>query len=92
MADLESLLAQYSPLIKAEFQRIGFTDDDFRYLASGDAITEPGLQAQLAELRAVPSGLGAQAYFAQFGIDFDAVKRDAARRYEARPDIGDSAV
>ncbi|HKW49833.1 MAG TPA: hypothetical protein VJN70_20415 [Gemmatimonadaceae bacterium] len=34
----------------------------------------------------LPSGIGAQAYFAQFGIDFEAVKRDAARRHEAGPE------
>ena len=92
MADLESLLAKYLPLINAEFQRIGFTEDDFRHLGSGGVITEAGLQAQLVELRGVPSDIGAQAYFAEFGIDFDAVKHDASRRDEAGPDIDDSVV
>jgi hypothetical protein len=66
-------------------RRIGFTDDDLRYLGSGGPLSEPELEAHLAELRGVPSGIGAQAYLARFGVDLAAVKRDAARRQDAGP-------
>ena len=78
-AEEEALVAQYMPLVNAELTRIGFTDDDFRYLGSGGTFTRHGLEAQLVELRNIPSAIGANAFFARYGVDFTAVKRDSSR-------------
>ncbi len=51
----QALLARYLPLIDAEFLRIGFIEDDFRYLGSGGPLSEDGLAAHLAYLRTVAS-------------------------------------
>jgi len=75
-----TLIAQYLPLVNAELQRIGFTEDDFRYLGSGGEFTRAGLEAHLAELRDIPSGIGAIAYYARYGVDFAAIKRAADER------------
>ena len=80
MEDQAALVTHYLPLVNAELQRIGFTEDDFRYLGSGGNFTRAGLEAHLAELRAIPSGIGANAYYAQYGVDFAALKRDADER------------
>lgn len=80
MDDQTALLAHYLPLINAEFQRIGFTEDDFRYLGSGGELTRARLEAHLAELREIPSGIGAIAYFVRYGVDFAALKREADER------------
>lgn len=77
MDDQVALLAHYLPLVNAELQRIGFTEDDFRYVGSGGEFTRAGLEAHLAELREIPSGIGAIAYYAQYGVDFTAFKREA---------------
>ena len=76
-ADKESLIAEYLPLCAAEYQRIGFTPEDFRYLASGGELTRERFETALDELRRVPSGIGADAYFALQGVDFAALKRAA---------------
>lgn len=76
MGDNSSFISHYLPVVNAELQRIGFTEDDLRYLGSGGELTRDGLEAQLAELRQIPSNIGANAYFAHYGIDFAAVKRD----------------
>ena len=78
MADQEAIIAQYLPLVNAELVRIGFTDDDFRYLGSGGEFTAEGLDAHLAELREIPSGIGASAFFAGYGVDFAAIKQDSS--------------
>ena len=78
MTDEEkALLAQYLPLVNAELLRIGFTEDDFRYLGSGGELTREGLEGQIVELRNIPSGIGPNAFFARYGVDFAAVKRDS---------------
>lgn len=77
MDDQTALIAHYLPLVDAELQRIGFTEDDFRYLGSGGEFTRTGLEAHLTELREVPSGIGAIAYYARLGVDFAAIKRQA---------------
>ena len=85
MADKESLIAEYLPLCMAEYRRIGFTPEDFRYLASGGELTRERFEAALDDLRGVPSGIGADAYFARQGVDFAALKRAAARaEFEGR--------
>lgn len=43
MNDEDSLAAAYLLLIDAELVRIAFTEDDFRYLASGGQLTEESL-------------------------------------------------
>ena len=78
MDDQESLVAEFWPLCLTEYQRIGFTADDFRYLASGGQLTRARFEAALDDLRGVPSGIGAYAYFASCGVDFQALKRAAA--------------
>lgn len=75
--DDKALIAEYLPLINAEYSRIGLTDDDMGYLGSGGPITRERFEAALAKLRAIPSGIGANAYFARCGIDFEALKREA---------------
>ena len=75
-----ALIAHYLPLVNAELQRIGFTEDDFRYLGAGGEFTRAGLEAYLVELREVPSGIGAIAYYARQGVDFAALKREANER------------
>jgi hypothetical protein len=75
--DKAALVARYLPLVNAEIQRIGFTDDDFGYLGSGgEAFTRADLEAYLNALRQIPSGIGAIAYYARQGVDFAAIKRE----------------
>ena len=80
MDDQRYLITHYLPLIDAELRRIGFTDDDFSRLGSGGDVTRAGVEAHLAELREIPSGIGAAAYYARIGIDLEALKREADRR------------
>lgn len=82
MNEPADLLAYYLPLVNAELQRIGFTEDDLRYLGSGGQgeVTRADLEAHLAELREIPSGIGAVAYYARYGVDFAAIKREADER------------
>lgn len=77
MSTNHELLATYLPLLDAEYRRIGFTDDDLRYLGSGGEISGESLERALSQLRTVASGIGAQAYFAQLGVDLDAIKYEA---------------
>ena len=79
VTDKDLLIEEYLPLCMAEYERIGFTREDFRYLASGGELTREGFEAALDELRRVPSGIGADAYFARRGVDFAALKRAAAQ-------------
>ena len=75
----DGLVAQYLPMVNAELLRIGFTEDDFRYLGSGGGkLTRQRFEDSLAELRTIPSGIGANAYFARYGVDFAAIKRDSS--------------
>ena len=80
MDNQATLIAHYLPLVIAELQRIGFTDDDLGYLGSGGEFTRIGLDAQLAELREIPSGIGAIDYYARHGVDFAAIKREVDER------------
>ena len=75
-----ALLTHYLPLVHAELRRIGFTEADFRYLGSGGDFTRAGLEAHLTELREIPSGIGAIAYYARYGVDFAALKRETDER------------
>ena len=83
MTDKEALSAEYLPRVNAELRRIGFTDEDFAYLGSGGELTRDALEAQLADLRSIPSHIGAIAYFARLGVDLAALKRDST---SASPD------
>ena len=78
MDDRSALIAEYLTLVNAELLRIGFTEDDLRYLGSGGELTRAALETQLADLRRIPSGIGAQAYFLRYGVDFAAVKQDSS--------------
>ena len=79
VSDRDLLVGEFLPLCIAEYERIGFTREDFRYLASGGELTRERFEAALDELRRVPSGIGADAYFARLGVDFAALKRAAAQ-------------
>lgn len=76
----QQTLAKFLTLSAAEYQRIGFTQDDLSYLGSGAELTEERLAAGIEELRRVPTGIGAQGYFALHGVDFAARKREIARQ------------
>ena len=78
MTDQDALAAEYLPLVNAELTRIGFTEDDLRHLGSGGEFAREDLEAHLAELRRIPSNIGADAYFARYGVDFAAIKRDSS--------------
>ena len=80
MDNQAALIAHYLPLVNAELQRIGFTEDDFGYLGSGGEVTRVAMEAHLAELREIPSGIGAIAYYARIGVDFAAIKREVDDR------------
>ena len=84
MDEQPALIAHYLPLVDAELQRIGFTEDDFLYLGSGGKFTRAALEAHLAELREIPSGIGATAYYARVGVDFAAIKREVDERASER--------
>jgi mRNA interferase HicA len=92
MTDREALVAHYVPLLTAELQRIGFTDDDLRYLGSGGELSQARFEAELAELRGIPSGIGAEAYFARVGVDFAAIKREVTSRDGAGPSTDESRL
>ena len=77
MDEQAALIAHYLPLVNAELQRIGFTEDDFGYLGSGGELTRTGLEAHLTELREIPSGIGAIAYYARYGVDIQAIRQQA---------------
>lgn len=85
MIEDSTLVARYVPLFAAEYERIGLTENDLRYLASDGELSEHGLAAALERLRGVPSGIGAQAYFARYGVDFEALKHGIGER---RPQSG----
>lgn len=74
------LVARYMPLIDAEKRRIGFTAEDFRYLGSGGPITQERFETRLAELRQIPSGIGAIGYYARYGVDWAALIHEANER------------
>ena len=77
MDDQESLIEEFWPACVLEYQRIGFTTNDFRYLAAGGELTRARFEAALEDLRRVPSGIGADAYFASRGLNFGALRRSA---------------
>ena len=80
MDNQAALITHYLPLITTELQRIGVTEEDFGYLGSGGEFTRAGMEAQLAELREILSGIGAIAYYARHGVDFAAIKREVDER------------
>jgi hypothetical protein len=80
MSDHERLFEAFLPRILAEFRRIGFTEEDLRFLGFGfdpAAASEAAYLAALADLQTVPTGLGADAFCAQSGIDLAELKREA---------------
>ena len=77
MTDQHALLNEYWPLIIAELTRIGFTDEDVRWVSGWSGTTShEALEGYLTELRGVPSGIGTDAFFARQGIDYPAVRRE----------------
>jgi hypothetical protein len=80
VTDIDALIARYLPLIDTELRRIGFKAEDFQYLGSDGPLTAEGFEAHLADLRLIPSGIGVDAYFALYGLDFAKIKHDSAAR------------
>jgi hypothetical protein len=66
----------YIRRIDEEKIRMAFTPADFRYLGSGGSLSAEQFEAELADLTTIPSGIGAQAYYARWGVDFAALVRD----------------
>ena len=80
MTDHERLFDEFQPRILAELRRIGFTEEDLRFLGFGldpSVASEAAYRAVLADLQTVPTGLGADAFCVQSGIDLAEVKREA---------------
>jgi len=73
-----NLLARYAPLLEAEWQRIGISADDARWIFGGSdqRPTEPLLAAELEDLRALPTGYGVEAFCRHRGFDYHATKRE----------------
>lgn len=72
------LLARYEPLIAAELRRIGVSAADERWIHAGTARwpTAELLEAELAGLRALPTGMGVEAYCSYLGFDYHTAKRE----------------
>jgi hypothetical protein len=75
---------EYIRRIDEEKIRIGFTPADFRYLGSGGPLSVGRFEAELAELATIQCDIGAQAYYARWGVDFAALVRDIERRTNAQ--------
>ena len=74
-AEAERLFRIYFPLMRAEYDRIGVTEEMDRYFTgSGGAFTEADCERELAELRAIPSGIGFDAYCERVGLDAAAIR------------------
>lgn len=72
------LLEAFIPEWEAELRRIGVSEADARWIHAGSdrAPTEELLAANLAALRALPTGMGVVAYCAWLGFDHDEAKRE----------------
>ena len=70
-----ALYTHYMTLIVAEYERIGVAAEMREYFnASGDApLTKENLEAALAKLRSVPSGITFDEFCGHMGIDVKAV-------------------
>ena len=71
------LFERYMPLISAELRRIGVRAEDERWIHAGSSQppTEQLAQANLAAVRALPTGMGVRAYCRWLGFDYDEAKR-----------------
>ena len=71
-----TLLRRYMPLMIAEYERIGMAAEMERYFTgSGDSpITQANCEKWLRDLRAIPSGIGFDAYCARVGMDPRAIR------------------
>ena len=71
------LLQHYMPLIYAEYERIGIVEEMDRYFtgSGGDPVTRDRCEAELRGLRAIPSGIGFDAYCARVGMDANEIRR-----------------
>jgi hypothetical protein len=77
--DLE-ILERYMPLISAELRRIGVSVEDEAWIHAGtkQRPTEALAKANLAAVRALPTGIGVRAYCRWLGFDYDEKKRALA--------------
>ena len=71
-----SIVDKYVPLILAEYQRIGIAAEmDLYFKGSGSTpVTPANFERSLNELRAIPSGIGFDAYCARAGMDAEAIR------------------
>jgi len=84
-----AFLQRYTPLLIAEYERIGMAAEMERYFTgSGDAaITEANCENALRNLRAIPPGIGFDAYCARVGMDANAIRTVYAQsQLHAPPD------
>ena len=78
MADAtRDLMQQYMALIYAEYERIGIVEEMDRYFtgSGGGPVTRDQCEAELRGLRAIPSGIGFDAYCARVGMDANEIRR-----------------
>ena len=69
----KSIINAYWPQISAEFTRIGLFPGDPVSLGFDRPFTKERFEHMLAELRAIPSGVGLVGYLSRQGIDLDEV-------------------
>jgi hypothetical protein len=71
-----ALYVHYKTLMVAEYERIGVAAEMEKYFnASGDTpLTKENLEAILARLRAIPSGITFDEFCAYMGIDVQALR------------------
>ena len=86
-----ALLKRYMPLMIAEYERIGMAAEMERYFTgSGDTpITEANCEKWLSDLRAIPSGIGFEAYCALVGMDAKEIRALYAQLQSAAPPNGE---
>jgi hypothetical protein len=73
-----ALLAEFEPLFVAEWDRLGISRDDQRWIHAGFDECPPRerLAVGLARLRELATGMGPVAYCEHLGFDYAAMKRE----------------
>ena len=77
--DERGLIEEFEPLREAEFARLGIATEDQQWLFAGTDLraTRAAYEADLTRLRALPDGMGVEAFCAQvLGLDYAAARRD----------------
>ena len=75
-----ALFAEFMPLVEAELDRLGVSRQDQRWIHAGttERPTRARAEAWLADLRALPSGLGVVSYCKYLGFDYAEWKQKLA--------------